>query len=636
MNAGAAPHSGALDQAIALHQDGDLAAAQKIYESILAADGGHFGALHQLGIVHLQMGEADRAAALLQRAVAADPGSAPARCDLATALGVMLRPDEAMAGYEDALAIDPDLAEAHYGLATVMLARARTDEAIACLQRALVIDPDYAEAHCALAMALRLIRQSADAVAHCQSALAIDPDYAQAHFTLASALKDLRRFDEAIAHYRTALSLQPDFAQACNGMGLALDAAGRPDEALTCFAQALAIKPDYAEAFANRGAVLQVIGELDQARAAFAQACDLEPRRASHYFGLSNAARMKADDPHLAAMKDLALDMAMLDEGEQVQLHFALAKALSDIGENDGSFDHLRRGNDLKRARLAYDEAGTLALFDRIRAVFTPELLRERQGGGHPSSVPVFIVGMPRSGSTLVEQMLSSHPAVFGAGERDDLRAAIRQAGADGGPVSFPEAVRTLPANRFHALGESYVARIAAVAAAAGHGATRITDKTLMHANLLGLIRLALPNAHVIHIQRDAVDTCLSCYSKLFEDELPFTYDLGELGRYYRAHSDLMAYWDKVLPRGWVLHVPYQALVEDFENQARRIVAHCGLDWDDACLAFHETKRAVRTASASQVRRPLYRSAVGRWRPQDELLAPLLAGLGPAITENGN
>ncbi|MBA2590651.1 MAG: sulfotransferase [Alphaproteobacteria bacterium] len=626
----AAPFAALLDHAMALHRQGDLPAAQKHFEEILAADGAHFGAMHQLGILHLQRGETAKAAELLNRAIAEYPGSAAARCDLATAWNVLSRHDEAIAGYENALTIDPDLAEAHYGLGTAFLALARIDEAISCLQRAIFTDPDYAEAHCALAMALRLTKKGGEAIRHCRSALAIDPDYAEAHFALASCCLDAKRPDDAISHSRTAISLRPDYAEAYNCLGLALDASNRPAEALACFAHALAIRPGYMEALVNRGAALQVTGEIDQARDAFRQACGLEPRRAKHYFRLANTARMSADDPYLETMKELALDMSALEEQEQVQLHFALGKALSDVGDHDMSFSHLCQGNNLKRARLAYDEVGTLALFDRIRAVFTPEMMQAREGYGHSSAVPIFIVGMPRSGSTLVEQILSTHPAVFGGGEREDLRAAIQEVGADGGAVAFPDTMRALPADRFRELGASYLKRIQTNAAQAGSQPTRITDKTLMHANLLGLIRLALPNAHVIHIRRDAVDTCLSCYSKLFEDELPFTYDLAELGRYYRAHSALMDYWDNVLPAHWVLHVQYQALVEDFESQARRILAHCGLEWDNACLAFHRNKRTVRTASAVQVRQPLYRSAIDRWRPQDPLLAPLLVNLGPS------
>jgi hypothetical protein len=335
-------------------------------------------------------------------------------------------------------------------------------------------------------------------------------------------------------------------------------------------------------------------------------------------------------------MAALALDLSSLTPTEQIQLHFAFSKALSDVGEYDKSFDHLRRGNSLRRSQTFYDEVATLALFDRIRDVFTPQLMREKQGRGHPSDVPVFIVGMPRSGSTLVEQILASHPAVFGAGERDDFRSALRRSGADSAASPFPESVRRLSGAQLSALGKSYLDQIEMVAASAmapriGKKVTmpeRITDKTLMHFTLLGLIRLTLPNAHIIHIRRNPIDTCLSCYSKLFDDDLPFTYDLGELGRYYRGYRQLMEYWGSVLPERWVLEVQYEALVQDFEVQARRIVAHCGIAWNDACLDFHQTQRAIRTASATQVRQPIYSSSIKRQRPNETLLSPLLIGLG--------
>ncbi len=629
---GLAPLSHA--QALALHRQGDLSAARGAYEQILAADPENFEALHHLGILLLQAGDAGKALELLRRAAARGGNCAAVHADLATAmataLAVLRRHDEAIACYEDALAIAPELAEAHYGLGTVMLALARLDEANACFQRALAIDADYVEAHGALAASWRAAGRNAEAIARYQKELAIDPEYAEAQFGLATALAAARRFEEAIRHYRQAISLDPGYAEAYNGLGLALDAQNDHTEALASFAQALAIRPDYAEAHANRGMVLQIAGDIAEARRAFARACDLEPRRPGHYFALANAAAMREGDPYLAAMTGLARELPSLSLPEQIQLHFALGKALCDVGDRAAAFEHLARGNALKRSQISYDEASTLILFDRIRDVFTPQLLREKAGHGHPSAAPVFIVGMPRSGSTLVEQILASHPCVFAAGERDELRSAVRRAGADGGESPFPEAVRGLSGQRLYALGASYLEQIGALAARAGDDAMpeRITDKTLMHFNLLGLIRLVLPNAHIIHIRRNPIDTCLSCYSKLFDDELPFAYDLGELGGYYGAYDALMKYWRAVLPEGWVLDVSYEALIGDFEAQARRIVAHCGLGWDDACLAFHETRRPIRTASATQVRQPLYRSSVEPWRPDAARLAPLLRALG--------
>jgi hypothetical protein len=259
-------------------------------------------------------------------------------------------------------------------------------------------------------------------------------------------------------------------------------------------------------------------------------------------------------------------------------------------------------------------------------------LLRRKGGAGDPSQVPVLIVGMPRSGTTLIEQILASHPKVFGADELRDLGEVIA-AHCDLAPMPavYPECIRDMPGEVLGRIGAVYAARLRRRAPAV----ERITDK--MPANLLhlGLVHLALPNARIVHVRRDPIDTCWSCYARLFGGEQPFAYDLGELGRYYRRYQALMAHWRAVLPPGAMLEVDYEQVVDDLEEQARRIVAYCGLEWDEACLRFYETKRQVHTSSAAQVRRPIYRSSIGRWRPYRQWLGPLLNELGSAAQRAG-
>ena len=262
----------------------------------------------------------------------------------------------------------------------------------------------------------------------------------------------------------------------------------------------------------------------------------------------------------------------------------------------------------------------------RICAVFTRELMRHKAGSGDRAETPVFVVGMPRSGTTLIEQIIASHPRAFGAGELSDLDNIVRSlAGHGNGAELFPEMVATVSGEELREIGARYVAAIRVLAPTA----SRIVDKMPWNFHFPGLIHLALPNARIIHARRDPVDTCLSCFSILFDsDSNSYTYDLGELGRFYRAYDALMAHWRTVLPDGIMLEVQYEDVVADLETQARRIITHCGLDWNDACLAFHRTKRPVRTSSVAQVRQPIYRSSVGRWHPYRKQLRPLLAELG--------
>jgi hypothetical protein len=348
---------------------------------------------------------------------------------------------------------------------------------------------------------------------------------------------------------------------------------------------------------------------------------ELAPGSAITFRVLGEAKRFSAADPHLAAMEKLARDMASLSPDEQIDLHFALAKAYDDLGDHDGSFRHLLQGNGLKRRQFTYDHAAIHDLLGRIQKVFTPELMRDKHSVCDPSPVPVFIIGMPRSGTTLIEQILASHPKVFGAGELVNLANAVERICQ---PVPFPEAISSMKRQELCEVGTSYVAEIRQLASKA----ERVTDKLPGNFRYAGLINLVLPNARIIHARRDPLDTCFSCFSTLFAGPIVYSYDLTELGRYYRAYDMLMQHWRRVLPPGVMLEVQYEHLTADLEGEASRIVGHCGLDWNDACLSFHKTERPVRTASAVQVRQPIYRSSIGRARHYVHQLRPLIKALG--------
>jgi hypothetical protein len=361
---------------------------------------------------------------------------------------------------------------------------------------------------------------------------------------------------------------------------------------------------------------------LDEARAALERALTVEPRDAASFRLLGSLKRFAADDPSLATMERLSQDADALTPSAQIDLHFALAKAYEDIDRPKHAFRHLMRGNMLQRQQINYDEAAVLGTLARIAETFTPDLMQRLSGGGNPSTQPIFIIGMPRSGTTLVEQMLAAHPAVQAGGERQDFAMAL----AASVPGAYPQNLAAATPAQLTALGAAYVSRLTA----APPTAERFTDKLPSNFIFAGLIHLALPNARIIHTRRDPLDTCLSCFSILFGGEQRFAYDLGELGRYYRAYETLMAHWRSVLPAGVMIEIEYEDVVADTEHAARAIVAHCGLPWDDACLQFHEVERPVLTASAAQVRQPVYRNSVGRWRAYEEELGPLIEALGIA------
>jgi tetratricopeptide (TPR) repeat protein len=466
----------------------------------------------------------------------------------------------------------------------------------------------------------------AEAIARYKQMLSLKADVPEIYDNLGHALAALGKPETAILAFECAGALKPDNPATLCNWGLALADLGRFDDAEAKYRRAIEVNPDFAGTYNNLGLLLKAKGRLTEASAAIEQAIRLAPRNIAYYDNLVAIRPFAAADPLLRALEELAGDGAAFSTAEQMHLHFALAKAYENIGQAESAFRHLQNANALKRQQIVYDEAETLGQMDRLCELMSRDFIEARQGHGEPSSVPVFIVGMTRSGTTLIEQILASHPQVFGAGELDlfdQVAGSIRNA-LPGRPP-FPDMVQPMSAEHFHALGTSYLEKLMRQAPEA----VRITDKMTLNFLFAGLIHLALPNATIIHAVREPADTCVSCFATHFTTGHAHTYDLGELGRYYRHYQTLMRHWHAVLPPGRILDVQYEELVTDLEGVARRIVAHCGLSWDARCLDFHRTERVVRTASAAQVRKPIYKDSVGRRRKFEPFLGPLLAELDP-------
>ncbi len=602
-----------LENALALHRAGRLAEAEAIYRQILAADPCHADCLHLLGMIEHQRGHHETAIELIGQAIAVSPSQAAYHSNLGTILQAQGKLDEAAACFHRALALKPDWVEVLSNLGNVLPKQGKLEEAAGCQLRALTLKPDLAEAHSNLGIIRQAQGKLQEAVACYERALALQPDYLDAHNNLGTALLEQDRIDEAIAHYERVLNLKPDYATAHNNLGNALMRQDRMEEAQAHYERALALQPDYANAHNNLGNVLKDWGRFDDAMAHYERAIAIRPDYAEAHLNRSELKRFQRGEADLAALEALA-EKDDLAADKALYVHFALAKALEDVGEYDRAFEHLRQGNALKRAQIDYQEKNALDLFQRISAVFERKLLDRFQGAGDPSSVPVFVVGMPRSGSTLIEQILASHPQIHGAGELTTLEKM---------EAGYPEGILEADSSTFEQLAERYLASLPKVF----DGKLRIVDKLPGNFLRIGLIHLMLPNARIIHTMRNPIDTCVSCYSKLFSKHLYFTYDLAELGRYYRGYAELMTHWRSVLPPGAMLDVSYEDVVEDLEGQARRLIEYCGLPWDDRCLSFHKSSRPVKTASAVQVRQPLYRGSLQRWRRYEASLGPLIEAL---------
>ncbi len=629
-------HADALcNRGATLHELQRFDEALASYDRALALQPDQVGALYNRGITLHELQRFDEALASYDRALALQPDHAGALYNRGITLHELERFDEALASYDRALALQPDQVGALRNRGNALQQLKRFDEALASYDRALALQPDHAGALNNRGNALHALKRFDEALASYDRALALQPDQAEAFSNRGVTLHALKRFDEALASYDRALALQPDHAGALYNRGDTLYERGDLHAALAHYRRALSLKPELADAYNNMGNVLEELGQLQEAQSAYREALRLDPNSTIAHVNLAVAKTFKPGDAHLAAMAALAAKTEGLSTTDRMRLDFALGKAYADLEDHARAFRHLAAGNAAKRATIAYDEQATIALFDRIAAVFTPELIAAKSDGGDPSALPIFVLGMPRSGTTLVEQIIASHPAVHGAGELQLFSDVVRSVrGPDGKSLFYPEFVAALDAGALQRIGARYAAMLRELAA--DHGAPsaeRVTNKTPSNYYCAGLIHLALPNAKIIHIIRDPLDTCMSCFSKLFTEEQNHTYDLGELGRYYRRYERLMAHWRRVLPVGRILDVRYEDVVADLERQARRIIAHCGLPWDERCLSFHETDRPVRTASSTQVRQPIYTSAIGRWRAYAEHIAPLLNGLGVTAVE---
>jgi tetratricopeptide (TPR) repeat protein len=427
--------------------------------------------------------------------------------------------------------------------------------------------------------------------------------------------------DEAARHLQRALKANPNFADAWANLGKCFRQAGATEDARRCYEKALAIQPGFTRARAGLAEAAAELGRFEEAEKAFAEILRKEPSNVEALCGMAMVRSYPPGDPLAARIRD-ALVRQGLSEDDRTSLHHALAKILNDAGDHDGAMEEFARGKACRSQR--FDLAHHKAAYDALTRSFSPDFFRARQGFGSPDERPVFIVGMPRSGTTLTEQVLASHPQAEGLGELRDMRmiaAGLGFGSAD--PLAFSRRVEALTADDCSALARRYQEAYARAPATA----LRLIDKSPHNFELLGLITLLFPKARIIHCRRDPMDTCVAAYMQNFSLSHAYNLDLATLGTYYRHYEGLMQHWSQCLPLALLDH-PYEAMVQDFEAAARRLVAHAGLPWDEACLNYAGQERQVRTPSRWQVRQPIYASSIGRWKRYERHLGPLQRALG--------
>ena len=530
----------------------------------------------------------------------------------------------AEAGYREVLAAAPGFPGAALNYALLARASGRLDLALELAARAVGSQPREAAAHATLGNLLLEKERTAEAVEVLSAALRFDPGHENARFNLGYGLRRIGEPEAAAAEFRRLVERSPGDAGHWIGLGGALLEAARPRDALDAFERARALAPDDPEVLTELGVAHVDTGDFDAARRCYRRVIDTTPGDGGVWLNYAKTRRFA--DTDRAEIEEAERAVAPLDAAPEPgkgcgDLHFALGKMHDDLGDHDRAFDHFRRGNEILRRHVPFDPGDAGRLVEAMEARYDTAWFERVREWGDPSPRPVFIVGMPRSGTTLVEQILASHPEVHGAGELIRVPNLARRLGA--APGGGPGAGAAGPGKaELEAAARDYLGYLEA----RNRTALRVTDKLPENWHHLGFIASILPGARIVHVRRDPMDVCVSNFVVRFGQGHGWSFGFDSLAAEYRAYERLMAHWRAVLPAP-MHEISYERLIEALEEESRRLVAFCGLDWDERCLEFHRTERAVHTASGWQVRQPVYRRSVGRWRNYERHLEPLREAL---------
>ena len=608
--------------AVAKNRLGDARGALKDLLPLAKRAAGAAPVLHELGLALRGSGQTRKAQAAFEQAVAADPKHAPAWQALGQALADLGDEQAAAAAFREQMAASAT----HPGLRQAVRLAAEGK-----LGMAEGICRDYLHRWPTDVNAIRLLADIGlqlevfdDAVQLLRRCLELAPDYHEARGNYANALAKTGRFEEALQEVAVLEAAEPENLSHPVLAASILVNVGEYEQAIARYERALGRAPRHAGLQMSYGHALKTLGRRTDCIAAYRNAIAADPSVGEAWFNLANLKTFRFQEGEIRKMQRLAAS-GRLAPRDELHLGFALGKALEDAGDCAGSFAAYARGNAIKRARSGYNAQANTEAMHAMAASCTAERLRSRKGFGHPAPDPIFIVGLPRSGSTLLEQILASHSRIDGTMELPYIpqlarRLADRKNHAD--PSKYPDVLWGLTAGQCQALGREFLdaARIQR------RGAPFFIDKLPNNFAHIGLIHLILPNARIIDARRQPMATGFSAFKQLFAAGQEFTYSLDDLGHYYRDYVNLMEHWNRVLP-GRVLHVDYENVIDDLEGQTRRLLDYCGLPFEAACLSYHRNRRAVRTASSEQVRQPIYRNAVAQWKRFEAYLEPLRTAL---------
>ena len=604
-----------------LHR-GQFDSAKALFEDLVQKNPQDAEAHYSLGAIAGQQRRFEDAIRHLRQAVQLQPDALVALCGLGAAYKALGRFGEAEGTFREALRLQPAYPEVLLALADMLVHQKRFAEAERYFREVLRLQPKTAAAYHGLGEIHNVRREIEEEVRCYRQALAIDAKRPLTRYRLGVALQVMGAMDEAVEEYEKAVRLQPDFAPAFQAAGTALSKLGRRSEARAAFHKAHELSPDYLDPILSEADLLEQEGETERAYAMLAPLLERGVRHPTLGVVLANVSRrLNCSQEAIDYLEGLLVDINSPVGGRE-QVHFALGKLYDSSGLYDEAFAHYRQANDLRPKRFVPDEHATA--YTSLMQIFDRKFVMQAPRASISTDKPIFIVGMPRSGTTLTEQILASHPDAFGAGELRDIGNFVTElVNRKGGKVGYPDCFRTLSREVLTDFARRYVAHLHKLAP----DARRVVDKMPQNFQALGFISLLFPEARMIHCVRDPRDTCLSIYFQLFTESIRFSNDLMHIGLYYRQYERLMKHWGQVLDLP-MLEVRYEDLIANQEAGSREIVAFAGLEWDDRCLAFHRTKRTVVTCSYDQVRQPIYTSSAGRWQRYERHLAPLLEALG--------
>jgi len=634
-----------LGNAITYHQAGRLQEAESLYQSILQLQPDNADALHLLGVIAYQVGKYEISAKLIAHSIAINPNFAESHNNLGNALMALGQYDEALQCYELTLKLKPEYVEAHASIGNYYREKSQQTNAISYYKQALSLNPNYAEAHNNLAVVLEETGCHDDAIKHYRQAININPQYCEAHNNLGNSLrskefyneainfyekalnlnpnyfaayinlgnvyKDINKYGEAIQYYQKALSINPDYAETHNNLGVVYQVINRIDDAIACYEKAINLNAEYADAYNNLGIIYQDTGRKNDAIDLYKKALDINPENAeaNHHLAI-----VEPDKEKIKIIETL-LETREYADKERMHLYYALGTLCNKFDYFDDAFKHFSIANSIKRKSIHYDSENHSTYIDSLIKVFSNDYFDKKVSLENSTEQPVFIVGMPRSGTTLVEQIVSSHPKVFGAGELTELRYIEAELNEYS---HYPKCILEIDSLTINKHSARYITKTRSYS----ETALRITDKMPSNFLRIGLIKTLFPNAYIIHCKRNPFDTCSSIYTTYFAEGNQHTYDLEELAKYYLDYEKLMVHWKEVFG-SQILDVQYEELVRNQEVISKQLIEYLGLEWDNQCITFYKNERTVKTASNLQVRKPIYSNSINRWEKYEKQLEPL-------------